>query len=223
VHRLRDGDRRRRRAALTDLVGIVARGYDEIADRFAEWQDGITRSQREVWIDELLGQLGDQPAVFELGVGGGGPSRSLAERTTFTGVDVSTKQLRRAREILPDATLIRSDFTCLELPSESFDAVVAFYVLNHVPQERLAPLLRDVSQWLRPGGYFLGTFPTNDLLGWTGDWLGTEMFFAGFDAATNRRLVEAAGLEVLRDERETMIEPEECQVTWQWLFARMPA
>jgi cyclopropane fatty-acyl-phospholipid synthase-like methyltransferase len=223
VHRLRDGDRRRRRAALTDPVDIVARGYDEIADRFAEWQDGITGSQRDGWIEKLLAQLGDQADVLELGVGGGGPSRILAERSTFTGVDVSREQLRRALEILPHASLIHSDFTCLELPSASFDAIVAFYVLNHVPQERLARLLRDVSRWLRPGGYFLGTFPTSDLVGWTGDWLGTEMFFAGFGPATNRRLVEAAGLEILRDERETMIEPDHGEVTWQWLFAQKSA
>ena len=222
MHRLRDGDRRRRRAALTDPVDIVARGYDEIADRFAKWQGGITGSRRDGRVAELLEQLGDRPAVLELGVGGGRPSRSLAERTTFTGIDVSTEQLGPAREILPHATLIHSDFTRLELPSESFDAVVAFYVLNHVPRERLAPLLRDVAQWLRPSGSFLGTFPTSDLPGWTGNWLGTEMFFAGFDAATNRRLVEAAGLDVLRDERETMIEPEYGDVEWQWIFARKP-
>jgi cyclopropane fatty-acyl-phospholipid synthase-like methyltransferase len=222
VHRLRDGDRRRHRTALTDPADIVARGYDEIADRFAEWQGGVTGSQRDAWIQELLGQLGDQPTVLELGVGGGGPSRALAERAKLTGVDVSAEQLRRARESLPHATLIHADFTHLQLPSESFNAVAAFYVLNHVPQERVAPLLRSVSQWLRPGGFFLATFPTSDLSGWTGEWLGTEMFFAGLDPATNRRLVEAAGLEVLRDERETMVEPDYGEVTWQWLFAQKP-
>jgi hypothetical protein len=46
------------------------------------------------------------------------------------------------------------------------------------------------------------------------------MYFAGFDPATNRRLVEAAGLAVLRDERETMIEPDHGEVTWQWLFGQ---
>jgi cyclopropane fatty-acyl-phospholipid synthase-like methyltransferase len=147
----------------------------------------------------------------------------LPNRAKFTGVDVSAEQLRRTRERLPHATLIHADFTRVHPPPESFDAVVAFYVLNHVPQERLAPLLGSVSQWLRPNGFFLATFPTSDVSGWTGEWLGTEMYFAGFDATTNRRLVEAAELEVLRDERETMVEPEYGEVTWQWLFAQKPA
>ena len=160
--------------------------------------------------------------MLELGVGAGvEASCALAERATFTGIDVSAEQLRRARERIPRATLIEADFTRLELPDESFDAVVAFYVLNHVPQDRLAPLLRTVSRWLRPGGYFLASFPTGENAGWAGEWLGTKMFFAGFDAATNRRLVEV-GLEVLRDERETMVEPDYGEVTWQWLFAQKP-
>jgi ubiquinone/menaquinone biosynthesis C-methylase UbiE len=223
VHRVRYGDRRRHRTTLTDPVDIVARGYDEIADRFEEWQRGITGSQRAAWIAELGGRLRAGADVLELGVGAGiESSRAIAERAAFTGVDISAEQLRRARERMPEATFVHADFTRLELPSESFDAVIAFYVLNHVPREQLASLLGTVARWLRPAGYFLASFPTSDNEGWTGEWLGTEMFFAGFDAATNRRLVGAAGLEVLRDERETMTEPDYGEVTWQWLFAQKP-
>jgi SAM-dependent methyltransferase len=203
-----------------DPKRIVERGYDEIADRFAAWQRRISDETRLRYLADLLDLLPEQPDVLELGVGAGmESSRILAERGRLTGVDLSRAQLRRARERLPGASLVHGDFTTTELPPASFDAVVSFYVLNNLPQDGLAPLLRRVAGWLRAGEWFLATFPSSDNPGWRGEWLGTEMYFAGCDPETNRRLTEEAGLEVVRDEFEVMIEPEG-QARWQWLLAR---
>ena len=159
--------------------------------------------------------------MLELGSGAGVRStRLLAARGRLTGVDISGEQVRRARERVPDASFVRADFTELQFDPGSFDAVVSLYVFNHVPQDALGPLLGRIESWLRPGGYLLASFPTNDNPGWRGEWLGAEMFFAGFAPETNRRLVEEAGLAVVRDERETMVEPDYVEGTWQWLLAQ---
>jgi predicted TPR repeat methyltransferase len=205
-----------------DAKRIVAAGYDAMADRFADWQREVSGSTRPERLERLLQLLPVRPDVLELGVGAGVRStRTLAERGRLTGVDVSGEQLRRARERLPAATLIEADLTELELEEESFDAVVAFYVLNHVPRERLGPLAGRVARWLRPGGYFLASYSTADDPGWRGEWLGVEMFFAGYPPEQNRRLVEAAGLDVLVDEIESALEPEG-EARFQWLLARRP-
>jgi SAM-dependent methyltransferase len=107
----------------------------------------------------------------------------------------------------------------VDVPQAGFDAVVSFYALNNLPQDELGPLLNRVAGWLRPGGWFLASLPSSDNPGWRGEWLGTEMYFAGCDPEANRRLAEEAGLEVVRDELETMVEPEG-EVRWQWLLAR---
>jgi ubiquinone/menaquinone biosynthesis C-methylase UbiE len=199
---------------------IVERGFDAIADRFAAWQHRISDGARLRYLADLLELLPERPEVLELGVGAGvQSSRILAERGRLVGVDLSREQLRRARKHLPAVKLIHGDFTAVELPPASFDAVVSFYVLNNLPQEELAPLLRRVAGWLRPGGWFLASFPSSENPGWRGEWLGTEMYFAGCDPETNRRLTEEAGLEVARDEFETMIEPDG-EVRWHWLLAR---
>jgi SAM-dependent methyltransferase len=223
VHRLRAGHRSRRGAGLADdPKGIVERGYDAIADRFAAWQREISDETRLRYLADLLELLPERPNMLELGVGAGvQSSRILAERGRLTGVDLSREQLRRARERLPDATLIHGDFTTIDLPPASFDAVVSFYALNNLPQDELGPLLQSVAQWLRLGGWFLASLPSLDNPGWRGEWLGTEMYFAGCDPETNRRLTEEAGLEVARDELERMIEPQG-EVRWQWLLARRP-
>jgi ubiquinone/menaquinone biosynthesis C-methylase UbiE len=200
---------------------VIEDGYDAMADRFAVWQAEIVGSTRLERVEELLELLPERPDVLELGVGAGVRStRLLARRGRLTGVDISAEQLRRARERIPDATFVHADFTELELEPESFDAVVAAYVLNHLPQEELGPLARLVGRWLRPGGYLLATFATNDNPGWTGEWLGVEMFFAGFPPEENRLLVELAGLDVLRDEIEISIEPEDGEARFQWILAR---
>jgi SAM-dependent methyltransferase len=193
-----------------------------MADRFVGWQREIEGSTRIERVEALIALLPEQPDILELGVGAGVRStRLLAERGRLTGVDISAEQLRRARRRLPGVTFVHADFTELELEPESFDAVVAAYVLNHLPQEELEPLARRIAGWLRPGGYLLATFATNDNPGWTGEWLGVEMFFAGFPPEENRRLVERAGLQVLLDEIEISIEPDG-EARFQWLLARKP-
>jgi SAM-dependent methyltransferase len=206
-----------------DVKRIVETGYDQVADRFAEWQRGVEGSTRLERTEELLRLLPGSPDVLELGVGAGVRStRLLAERGALTGIDLSGEQLRRARERIPHASFLQGDVTELHFPLASFDAVVAFYVLNHVPREELAPLAEHVVGWLRPGGYFLASFSTNDEPGWRGEWLGVQMFFAGLSAEENRRLVEEAGLVVLRDEIETTMEPGLGEAQFQWLLARRP-
>jgi predicted TPR repeat methyltransferase len=203
-----------------DPKRIVERGYDAIADRFADWQTRISDERRLRYVADLLELLPERPDVLELGIGAGvESSQILAAHGRLTGVDLSCEQLRRAEDRLPGATLIHGDFTAVELPAAAFDAVVSLYVLNNLPQPELAPLFGRIADWLRPGGWLLASLPSSDNPGWRGDWLGVEMYFAGWDPATNRTLAEQAGLDVVRDELETMVEPEG-EVRWQWLLAR---
>jgi SAM-dependent methyltransferase len=201
-------------------VEIVAAGYDRIADTFAAWRDRIDGDPRAEWAAELISQLPESARVLELGCGGGtAETIELAKRFRVTGVDASTEQIRRARAVVPNADFVHADFLEFELPRESFDAICSFYVLNHVPRERLGELLQRIAAWLRPGGLTLNAFGASDLPGWTGDFLGADTFFAGFEPPENRRLVEAAGLTILRDEVVTFTEPEG-PVQFHWLLAR---
>jgi cyclopropane fatty-acyl-phospholipid synthase-like methyltransferase len=201
-------------------VEIVARGYDRIADRFAGWRNRIEGDPRREWAEDLAARLAPGARVLELGCGAGSTETALlAKRFDVTGVDVSAEQIRRARENVPGIELLQADLLELELPEESFDAVCSFYVFNHVPRERLGELLGRIRAWLRPGGLAMNAFGAGDNPGWTGEWLGAETFFAGFEPAENTRLVEAAGLTILRDEVVTFVEPEG-SVEFQWILAR---
>ena len=208
---------------MTDArVELVGRGYDEIADRFVEWSAEIENDHRSRWRQELVDRLPEGARVLELGCGAGlAYPRILAERFRVTGVDVSTEQIRRARANVPSAHFVLADFTELVLDVGSFDAVVAFYSFNHVPRDLLAGLLARIHTWLVPGGLFLAAFGTGDTKSWTGEWLGTTMFFSSFPPDTNRRLLREVGLRLELDELMTLIEPEpDGESHWHWVLAR---
>jgi SAM-dependent methyltransferase len=199
---------------------IVADGYDAMGETYAAWRKEFVGDPRREWEDELVSRLGDGARVLELGCGSGAPeTRRLAERFAVTGVDVSPRQIERARAAVPGAEFICADFTDLELPAGSFDAVCSFYVFNHVPRELLAPLLGRIHGWLVPGGRLLSAFGASDLPAWTGEWLGAETFFSGFPPDVNSRLVREAGFAIERDEVVGFEEPEG-PVSFQWVLAR---
>ena len=199
---------------------LVADGYDAIGETVASWREEIVGDPRHEWEDDLAARLEPGARVLELGCGGGTPeTRRLAERFALTGVDISPRQVERARAGIPQAEFVCADFTELELPAGSFDAVCSFYVFNHVPRELLAPLLGNIHSWLTPGGWLLSAFGQSDLPAWTGDWLVAPTFFSGYPAETNSRLVGEAGFRIERDEVVEIEEPEG-PVKFQWVLAQ---
>jgi len=206
---------------VTDLrTQIVERGYDVIGDHFLEWRDQIVDGPRREWSEALTSRLADGARILELGCGAGVPDTLLlAERFRVTGVDISGEQISRARANVPDAEFIHADFTALELEPAQFEAVAAFYSFNHTPRDLLAGLFESIRSWLVPDGLLLAAFGTSDTGSWTGDWLGTTMFFSSFPPETTRRMLSGAGFELLRDELAQMQEPESA-VAFHWVLAR---
>jgi SAM-dependent methyltransferase len=199
---------------------IVADGYDAIGETFAAWREQIVGDPRHEWEDDLAARLEPSARLLELGCGGGTPETlRLARRFAVTGIDISLRQVERARAAIPEAEFVCADFTELELQAGSFDAVCAFYVFNHVPRDLLAPLLARVHSWLVPGGRLLAAFGVSDTEGWTGEWLGAETYFSSFPPEVNSRLVREAGFAIERDEVVVFEEPEG-PARFQWVLAQ---
>jgi SAM-dependent methyltransferase len=199
---------------------LVADGYDAIGETFAEWREQAIGDPRRDWEDKLVSRLPDGARVLELGCGGGAPeTKRLAQRFAVTGVDISPRQVERAREAVPNAEFLCADFTELELPASSFDAVASFYVFNHVPRELLAPLLGNIRTWLVPGGWLLTAFGQSDNPGWTGDFLGAPTYFASYPPEINSRLVREAGFSIEEDDVVAW-EGADTPESFQWVLAR---
>jgi SAM-dependent methyltransferase len=203
--------------ARTRLAGA---GYDARIDTWETWAVRITDDVRHEWAADLASRLRVGARVLELGCGGGTrETQALAQRFELTGVDLSERQLERARERVPGARFVHGDLTEIEFPARSFDAVVAFYVFNHVPRELLAGVLAHCHAWLADGGLLLAAFGTGDVEAWTGEWLGAPTFFSSYTADVNSRLVAEAAFAIERDEVVEIQEPEG-PVQFQWILAR---
>jgi SAM-dependent methyltransferase len=203
---------------------VVRRGYDAIAERYAEWSSSF-ESPALRWVEMLLERLPDGSDVLELGCGGGSAAtRALAARHRVVGVDISERQLERARRLVPEARYVCGDVTKLVSPPESVDAVVSLFLLGHVPRAKQQPLLGRIFDWLVPGGWFLATLGTanaDDEV--EADWLGAPMFFASYDEEWNRRALESAGF-VLQEARVVPFEePGHGVVSFMWVLARKPS
>ncbi|MGI8689985.1 MAG: class I SAM-dependent methyltransferase [Thermomicrobiales bacterium] len=207
-----------------DPKQVVARGYDQIAERYLVWgAAGIRLRERDRYTTVLLDALPIGAAVLELGCGAGIPTtQRLAERFAMTGIDISARQIALARRNVPNATFIHADMTGLDFPPDTFDAICAFYALGHVPREEHAALLRQIARWLRPDGLFVASFSNDDSAGdIEDDWLGAPMYFSGYDAETNERLVRDAGFDIVTTRPETAEEFGR-PTTFVWIVARKP-
>jgi cyclopropane fatty-acyl-phospholipid synthase-like methyltransferase len=209
------------RAVARDPKEIVARGYDAIALRYAEWA-GQIHSPALGWLRDLDARLRGGADVLELGCGRGVPgTRELARRHRVTGVDISAVQIELARHHVPEASFLHADALDVEIAPSSLDAVVALYLFGHVPADEQRELIGRIAVWLRDGGLMLATFGAGD----PGeevddDWLGAPMFFASLGGDAYLPLLRELGLDVLREQVVTQHEPGHGDVAVHWVLAR---
>ena len=211
---------KRQRIALS----VVAKGYDRIAQRYAQWvADEVADDVRPRYTAVLLDSLPPGAHVLELGCGGGGPTtRRLAEWFVLTGVDISARQIALARQHVPHATFIHADMTHVTFTPASFDGVAAFYALTHLPHGALPKLVSRISTWLRPGGLFVASLGVGlDAGTIEPDWLGAPMYFSGYATEENQRFVEHAGLHIQSARDGTILENGR-PTTFLWIVARKP-
>jgi SAM-dependent methyltransferase len=197
----------------------VLAAYDELGPHFGEWGQTIEGDPWERFLDELTARLPPKGRVLDLGCGNGAKIARLAGTFDLVAVDLSTEQLRLARANLDGATLVNGDFSELDFPAQTFDAVTALHSIMHVPREEHPALFGRIAGWLKPGGLFLASMSHVGGEDRTYEWLGVEMFFSGFDAETNRRLVRDAGFELIHDDLIWMREPQG-DAAFLWVLAR---
>jgi len=203
-----------------DPMRIVAAGYDRVADRYEALE-------REEWprlrrLHELLALLPEGSEVLDVGCGNGRPAlATIAERHRATGIDVSAVQAARARLNVPAATVFHGDVLATMFAESSFDAIVSFYAVEHVPRLCHATLFSRFYAWLRPRGLLLFTIEARATHDTVGEWLGEPMFFSQFSLQETLELVRTAGFEVVSSELEAQLEGD-AEIEYAWILGRRP-
>lgn len=179
---------------------LVRQGYNRISRRYKDDRGaGPDAKYHRYWLGTVNQRLERDNQILELGCGMGVPvAKFFSRRHSYLGVDISDVQIRRAKKLVPKARFQRADMTRLRFKPASFDAVLAFYSIIHLPLREQKPLFKRIFRWLKPGGVFL------TILGWslwTGkekDWHGAPMFWSHTDEKTYHQWLEEIGFKVLR-------------------------
>lgn len=202
---------------------LVESGYDLVAEQYLATKDSDDPLALSA-LEDVARKLCPGAPVLDLGCGAGIPAtRWLAERGfSVTGVDISERQLDLARKLVPTATFLKADMTELDFEPDTFDAVVAFHSIIHVPKEEHPALLAEVHRWLRPGGLFLATLTMTEVDGEDPDWegWGAAMRWSHYDAETNKQMLREAGFDVVYAEPRTGGGTGDAGETWLWTLVR---
>jgi len=115
-------------------------------------------AERRVVILEYLKQITSPGLkVLDLGCGTGWLDPSLADYGTVTAIDLSTEAIRLARARWPHITWLAGNVFEVNLPNNSFDAVVSQEVLEHVNQQQA--YIQKAAGCLVAGGHLILTTP----------------------------------------------------------------
>lgn len=202
-----------------DPKQVVAQGYDQVADAYAQLEQEATWPRMR-WLAKLLAVLPSGASVLDLGCGSGDPADiALAQQHQVTGIDISEAQIIKARQNVPGGTFLRADLGSISFPPASFDAVVSFYTLEHVPREEHAAIFGRIVTWLRSGGYLLLGTEAAEHAGSVGTWLGVPMFFSSYDSATVQHLIRVAGMVIQETAIERQLEQGH-EIAYLWVLAQ---
>jgi 2-polyprenyl-3-methyl-5-hydroxy-6-metoxy-1,4-benzoquinol methylase len=143
------------------------RWHDEIGNTFGPQLD-LEAPWHEMALPYLRAYV-PRRDVLEIGCGRGAMARYLAElgARSVTAGDFSDSAIRQTREHLAglaNADASVQDIQQIGFPSASFDTVVSFETIEHVPEPRRA--VTELARVLRPGGTLVLTTP--NYLGATG-------------------------------------------------------
>jgi cyclopropane fatty-acyl-phospholipid synthase-like methyltransferase len=174
---------------------LVRDGYDACAPAF-----NAARALEQHEAPDLLDALPAGSRVLDLGCGGGAPvARTLARRHRVVGVDLSAGQLALARRQAPGVALLLADMGSVAFAPASFDAVVSFYAIFHLPRELQPALFARIHGWLRPGGLLLVSLGRTDEPPYTEDFFGVEMYWSHYGTARYRQLLRDAGFTIVEE------------------------
>lgn len=175
----------------------VKDGYNAIANRYLAER---TRDSADVrLLDDFIERLSPNAEVLDAGCGAGVPvSQILSERSHVTGVDFSEAQIELARKNVPNAKFLCEDMTKLDFPDNSFDGIVSYYAIIHIPREEHQGLLKNFHSMLKPNGLALlclGAEPLIDDI--DENYLGTRMYWSHYDSETYLKMLKKCGFSIV--------------------------
>ncbi|HSL29939.1 MAG TPA: class I SAM-dependent methyltransferase [Anaerolineales bacterium] len=180
-----------------DYKKTVKDGYNVIAERYLTQRSPDSEDVR--LLSEFVERLPADSIVLDAGCGAGIPiSQILSGRFDVTGVDFSEAQIERAKKNVPRATFLCQDMTKLDLPPSTFDGIVSYYAIIHIPRAEHKPLLAEFQRMLKPGGLAFLCLGAEHLIDDIAeDYLGARMYWSHYDSETYIKMLQEIGFRII--------------------------
>ena len=179
---------------------MISTAYDNIAQQWCSARTTLLPKESE-YLALLLDPLEPASTVLDLGCGTGHPIAShVASRGHHVvGVDGSEPMLELARSRLPGHRWMhdlmeRVDFT------ETFDAVICWDSLFHLPRRHFAPVIAKIHRWLRGGGRLMvssGGRAGDNGDGFTDTMFGHEFYYDSVSPNDMVTMIERTGFDIV--------------------------
>ncbi len=130
-------------------LDLTIKGYDKVA---IEW----SASRQNFWeeLKFIKKYLIPQTSILDIGCGNGRFAKQLLNQYIYTGVDPSIELINIAKNELPHLSDKFSVYDGVTLPfaDKSFDNVVSFAVMHHLPPSALLSWLKESKRVLKGDG-----------------------------------------------------------------------
>jgi ubiquinone/menaquinone biosynthesis C-methylase UbiE len=147
---------------------------------------------------DLCRRTQPEARILDVGCGAGVPValRLTALDHDVVGVDLSIAQLVLAGNQCSSLRVVAADMAALPLGSGTFNALVSYYAVIHVPREDHPTVFKEFRRVLRGNGWALICLGSNDNPQQHDPWLGTPMYWSHFDAEKSLALLEESGFRI---------------------------
>jgi cyclopropane fatty-acyl-phospholipid synthase-like methyltransferase len=178
-----------------DYKELVRIGYDRCSIGYI----GTRRKRPPVALRLLTDRLHGRAAILDIGCGAGVPiAKALSKKHDVTGIDISEKQIELARLNVPDASFMCKDIMDCRFADSTFDAIIAFYSIFHLPQDQHVNLFSRVYGWLKPGGYLFATLSMDNEPPYTeDDFFGVKMYWSNLSLEEYREALQKTGFDIV--------------------------
>jgi cyclopropane fatty-acyl-phospholipid synthase-like methyltransferase len=181
-------------------VAMIETPYDYIAESFNAIRTHLS-SKEEEYLALLLQPLAGPSTILDLGCGTGTPiaAHIAAQGHRLVGVDGSEAMLTIARRQYPEHRWIHDLIQRVEF-TETFDAIVCWDSLFHLPRQEYQPVLSKIHRWLVPGGRLMvssGYLVDEKDGGFKDTMFGYEFFYDSLPPDRMVAAVKEIGFEIL--------------------------
>lgn len=183
---------------MKNMNQLVRNAYNKCAEDY-----NLTRDlfKNKKYLEMLSEYLKPNSEILDIGCGAGKPIDEylVSKEYIVTGIDISEKQIELAKINVPKASYLVKDMSEMNFQNNSFDTVVSFYAIFHIPREDHLYLFKKILKILKPGGLFLTTLGFDD---WEGseEFHGVTMHWSQYNKDKNLELIKEAGFEIVKAE-----------------------